>query len=494
MALTKATYRMTKDAFINVKDFGAVGDASTDDTSAFQAAINEAQANPQKTLFIPKNEASDYYKITSPIVITGSIKIQGENTYQTNIWGHGMSAGEFVIDIDGPNGGGGNLNYVEIDGLTLGSTDGVPNLLHVNQTSISRFSNIFLRDAVDGIVLTGTRNFSNIFDRVQFIKDITGTSVKFDSNYNGGGHFTFINCNFGGNIGMSVDAGAEVEGMSIYSCNFEATTNEAFRGYGSIFGLQISGCRFEKNGGNSDIDLRVSNSGQKVVGVDISGNYFETDANTHAITLGGGSGQCAAININGNYAQDYSTAFVQFNGGGESGQISSNYLQNTPAATSGTRSPVAIFNNRTASGSIDPEFEIIEGSWTPAFVPETNSFGAITYDGATGGTYTKIGRVVYFQGYLETDSITVGTATGDVTISGLPYTSQNVNYQEAAISIGTSDTFTGDVPSSGYVIHNTTTIQPTYRATSNGNTVNLAVADLNTSAGNKIRFSGFYTV
>lgn len=77
---------------VSVKDFGAVGDGVTDDTAAFQDAINSAVAN-QCDLFVPNGE----YLITStlfPDYVPGnenpsqrdhSIKIYGQNSWTTII-------------------------------------------------------------------------------------------------------------------------------------------------------------------------------------------------------------------------------------------------------------------------------------------------------------------------------------------------------------------------------------------------------------------------
>ena len=40
MSLTKVSYSMISGAVVNVLDFGAVGNGTTDDTTAIQAAIN----------------------------------------------------------------------------------------------------------------------------------------------------------------------------------------------------------------------------------------------------------------------------------------------------------------------------------------------------------------------------------------------------------------------------------------------------------------------
>lgn len=55
---------------INVRDFGAVGNGSTDDTAAIQAAVNAANGN---TIFCPSGQ----YRVTAPITASASINIQG---------------------------------------------------------------------------------------------------------------------------------------------------------------------------------------------------------------------------------------------------------------------------------------------------------------------------------------------------------------------------------------------------------------------------------
>lgn len=57
--------------FVSVKDFGAAGDGTTDDTAAIQAAVD---ANLQAVIYFPEG----IYKITSPIQLDQNVFLQGE--------------------------------------------------------------------------------------------------------------------------------------------------------------------------------------------------------------------------------------------------------------------------------------------------------------------------------------------------------------------------------------------------------------------------------
>lgn len=70
MALTRTHNRMIADAAVNVKDFGAKGDGTTDDTAAIQAAVNAYQ-----DVYFPPGT----YKTTSTITVsTDGTRLHGQ--------------------------------------------------------------------------------------------------------------------------------------------------------------------------------------------------------------------------------------------------------------------------------------------------------------------------------------------------------------------------------------------------------------------------------
>ena len=71
MALTKVSHSMVNNMTVDVHDFGAVGDGTTDDTAAIQAALDSA--TDEITVVLGGNGFN--YKITDTLVITGSYKI-----------------------------------------------------------------------------------------------------------------------------------------------------------------------------------------------------------------------------------------------------------------------------------------------------------------------------------------------------------------------------------------------------------------------------------
>jgi hypothetical protein len=75
-----------------------------------------------------------------------------------------------------------------------------------------------------------------------------------------------------------------------------------------------------------------------------------------------------------------------------------------------------------------------EGTWTPA-VSGTSTAGTGTYN-ARGGIYTKVGKVITVQCYINLVS---HTGTGNISITGLPFTSSTGANDYASVTIGYLD-------------------------------------------------------
>lgn len=84
MGLTKASYSMVSGAVVNVLDYGAVGNGTTDDSAAIQDAIDYLVTQNGGTLWFP---AGDFY-VASTLTIdlgSGTLRIIGDERYSTFI-------------------------------------------------------------------------------------------------------------------------------------------------------------------------------------------------------------------------------------------------------------------------------------------------------------------------------------------------------------------------------------------------------------------------
>jgi hypothetical protein len=109
------------------------------------------------------------------------------------------------------------------------------------------------------------------------------------------------------------------------------------------------------------------------------------------------------------------------------------------------------FNGDTSASNALDDYE--EGTWTMGVAFGGGTTG-ITYSTNTG-TYTKIGRQVTVNGYLELTS--KGSSGGAATITGLPFTIPNLNQNYSAVSLWfNAITFANQFIANGTI--NTTTI------------------------------------
>jgi hypothetical protein len=125
-----------------------------------------------------------------------------------------------------------------------------------------------------------------------------------------------------------------------------------------------------------------------------------------------------------------------------------------------------------------------EGSWTPAIAFGGGTTG-VTYS-IQGGVYTKIGRYVSVQGALVLTSN--GTSAGAVTITGLPFTNNNI---ATTVHFGYYDSMAGLTGAlAGYVLAGSAVINVVQSAA----TAMAAITDANTSDTSTLIFTATFTV
>jgi hypothetical protein len=88
---------------------------------------------------------------------------------------------------------------------------------------------------------------------------------------------------------------------------------------------------------------------------------------------------------------------------------------------------------QSASSDANTLDDYEEGTFTPVFTPNSGSFTTASYQ-VQHGAYQKIGNTVYIQIYMYLNNFSVGTGSGTLYVTGLPFTSINSNgYQSGVV-------------------------------------------------------------
>jgi hypothetical protein len=145
------------------------------------------------------------------------------------------------------------------------------------------------------------------------------------------------------------------------------------------------------------------------------------------------------------------------------------------------------FSATSGTGTSELFDDYEEGTWTPSYDASTSS-PTVTHDKQTG-YYVKIGRMVFISLQLRTDSVSGGS--GNLRISGLPYSAGSGDGYPSALSIGYKADFVTNGPDFAHVNDGQTYLS----LYSNGTTVAtpLTVANLQTGSNdNGLYISGSY--
>jgi len=256
--------------WLNVKDFGAVGDGITNDSMAFKKAILEAYrknissdiANNSRAnylIYIPRG----YYKIDCQLTLPRSVAMMGDGPSSVRlgflglsdnataiVWGGGSAdsipsekvmVGGFTLSGKGKSYGqtgiscgtfgygGGMLVLTNLTNVLIENFDKGINL--IDNMWVNNFSNMWIRNCTFGVY-----HYSTV-DENDFGENISFESVAFDANdihfkllpHNGGGvDFSFIGCSFDKSTASSTWPEAQIGGagqVSFINCHWETRSD-----------------------------------------------------------------------------------------------------------------------------------------------------------------------------------------------------------------------------------------------------------------------------
>jgi hypothetical protein len=199
-----------------------------------------------------------------------------------------------------------------------------------------------------------------------------------------------------------------VAGLTLTGSAFNGTvgaTTPSTGDFTSVTGTVSSGAvsTYTASGANQSIYSRYIGGSPNVANV-----YVGTDSAAGGISGIGGGGILWNVG-NGGLAFGANNALAM-------SLSTTGALALKGASTSATGVGITFPATQSASTDANTLDDYEEGTWTPSIG------GTATYNGQTG-LYTKIGRTVYIQCYLEINVIGTGSVN---TISGLPFSSVNV--------------------------------------------------------------------
>ena len=153
------------------------------------------------------------------------------------------------------------------------------------------------------------------------------------------------------------------------------------------------------------------------------------------------------------------------------------------------------FSATPGTGTSELLADYEEGTWTPTLTTDGVDFTSVGYSAQNGGNYIKIGKSVLVHGTLFANAVTVGGATGNVMIGGLPFANMTGGLggpSNSAGSVGNTLGWTTNAPMGLLTEYGGSKLYLT-KVDSAGTVTNIVVA--NVAAGNNlVAFSLTYQV
>jgi len=143
------------------------------------------------------------------------------------------------------------------------------------------------------------------------------------------------------------------------------------------------------------------------------------------------------------------------------------------------------------TGSANYLDDVEYGTWSPLYRPSSGAFTTMTMN-VIDASYMKIGSHVFLKAYIRTDNVVIGSASGGLTLAGLPFTNDSGYGNFASVY---HENWSGTTPVGGYAALGQNFIQLQTQPTAGGAHGTSLVTDLTTGAintRNRLMITGFY--
>ncbi len=408
--------------YVSVKDFGAVGDGTTDDTSAIQDAIDAAVASKQ-SLYIPAGT----YKLTASLTISDEIVVYGDGNQQSILKLYTSSSSTFAIVCDLPDNSsvvGLNIGNIGITG-DGGAADGGGIYLATTATnsaiSQSSIHDVYIKNVTTGVSLNGVVYMCD-FSRIT----VTGVASYGWKSVPISGQIIYNEFN---NLEVTgVASSAYAYYMDAPSCHFNNLTADGcadFSGaYVCVDGYAVEGISAATAASTYAIKF---NQVMSVRNVDIIN--VPTAKCAYGLSIESPNFVLSGVRVPdsgaGNQPDNILNLYT-----GNNGTISG--IQCDRAVTNKLESYLsdAILNGfvfTSCEDVTDRGLSYAQGTWTPTFPTNWTIAPSVI-----SAQYTKIGRQVTVTLYA-----TDGACTANAVIGGLPYAANAT--QGAGAAGGNSD-------------------------------------------------------
>jgi len=490
---------------VSVKDFGASPSASAAaNVIAIQAALDYANSVGGAEVFVPRGT----YQLNAQLNIYKKTLLAGEGQ-QTSILSFTHSGNGIVSTwpINSSTSVWISLQDLGITNTNVANTGA--GFVDVGGTFVT-----LLDCYIGGVVGNKGFGFCVIFDQTELAQiercDLNLPAVGCvwlvnGTDYSGGARnytnrITIRDCQFGALPGVSsfgiVDDGGASH--SFIDNNYYGFINQIK--VAETYCLKIDGGEFEDATGSPIVFRNTRYNGgaafQAAVSPSIANAFIVAPSGFGCIDFAGGGAQ-TAVNpyvANCNLSNPNNAAAITGLANISSVKLVANTLANQPLVDV---QPLGDLVALGGSSNFFTAIDIPTTAWTPTYIPSAGAFGSITYDTVTGGKYTRIGKMVFIQAVLRTTAITLGTASGVVSIGGLPFPSVANSSGKLdgyfTLQIGFSSGFTTNFPTTALGGASSSSAELLYAPTSNGAPNNLPVGALALGASsNFIVISGCY--